>query len=245
MLFGDAKDRVEDILRALVNRPVDAVVRVEGMDFRRLGPSGLVVSVVGLGTNNLGMKLDDEQSREVVARRARRRHHAVRHRRLLRRVRGAARRAARGRRDDVVLATKFGSDVRRRGKDNGEDWGARGSRRYVRRAVESSLRRLRTDWIDLYQLHRPDPATPIEETLSALDRPGARGQGALPRAAPTSPAGRSPTPSGPPAPAGSSGSSARRTSTAGSSATSRPTWCRRSSSTASACCPTSRWPAAC
>ncbi|HVU90674.1 MAG TPA: aldo/keto reductase, partial [Jatrophihabitans sp.] len=52
---------------------------------------------------------------------------------------------------------------------NGEDWGARGSRRYVRRAVESSLRRLRTDWIDLYQLHRPDPLTPIEETLSALD----------------------------------------------------------------------------
>ena len=74
-----------------------------------------------------------------------------------------------GRRDDVVLATKFGSDVRRRGLSNGEDWGARGSRRYIRRAVESSLRRLRTDWIDLYQLHRPDPATPIEETLSALD----------------------------------------------------------------------------
>jgi aryl-alcohol dehydrogenase-like predicted oxidoreductase len=74
-----------------------------------------------------------------------------------------------GRRDDVVLATKFGGDVRRRGNDNGEDWGARGSRRYVRRAVESSLRRLRTDWIDLYQMHRPDPATPIEETLSVLD----------------------------------------------------------------------------
>jgi aryl-alcohol dehydrogenase-like predicted oxidoreductase len=74
-----------------------------------------------------------------------------------------------GKRDDVVIATKFGSDVRRRGLSNGEDWGARGSRRYIRRAVESSLRRLRTDWIDLYQLHRPDPATPIEETLSALD----------------------------------------------------------------------------
>jgi aryl-alcohol dehydrogenase-like predicted oxidoreductase len=74
-----------------------------------------------------------------------------------------------GRRDDVVLATKFGSDVRPRGNSNGEDWGARGSRRYVVRAVEASLRRLRTDWIDLYQLHRPDPATPIEETLSALD----------------------------------------------------------------------------
>ncbi|MGI8760826.1 MAG: aldo/keto reductase [Jatrophihabitantaceae bacterium] len=139
------------------------------MDFRRLGRSGLVVSAVGLGTNNLGMKLDEEQSREVV-------HAALdagitlfdtsdsygeSEQRL-----GAL---LAGRRDDVVLATKFGSDVRNRGNDNGEDWGARGSRRYLRRAVESSLRRLRTDWIDLYQLHRPDPATPVEETLSALD----------------------------------------------------------------------------
>jgi aryl-alcohol dehydrogenase-like predicted oxidoreductase len=72
-------------------------------------------------------------------------------------------------RQDVIIATKFGSDVRPRGNDNGEDWGARGSRRYITRAVEASLRRLRTDWIDLYQMHRPDPATPIEETLSALD----------------------------------------------------------------------------
>jgi aryl-alcohol dehydrogenase-like predicted oxidoreductase len=139
------------------------------MEFRRLGNSGLAVSVVGLGTNNLGMKLDMAGSREVV-------HAALdagitlfdtadsygtseeRLGELLE-----------GRRDDVVLATKFGSDVRRRGLTNGEDWGARGSRRYVRRAVESSLRRLRTDWIDLYQLHRPDPRTPIEETLSVLD----------------------------------------------------------------------------
>jgi aryl-alcohol dehydrogenase-like predicted oxidoreductase len=74
-----------------------------------------------------------------------------------------------GSRDDVVIATKFGSDVRPRGLDNGQDWGARGSRRYLRRAVESSLRRLRTDWIDLYQFHRPDSSTPIEETLEALD----------------------------------------------------------------------------
>jgi aryl-alcohol dehydrogenase-like predicted oxidoreductase len=74
-----------------------------------------------------------------------------------------------GKRDDVLIATKFGSDVRRLGQDNGVDWDARGSRRYIRRAVENSLRRLRTDWIDLYQIHRPDPATPIDETLSALD----------------------------------------------------------------------------
>jgi aryl-alcohol dehydrogenase-like predicted oxidoreductase len=51
----------------------------------------------------------------------------------------------------------------------GPDWGARGSRRYIHKAVESSLRRLRTDWIDLYQMHAPDPTTPIEETLAALD----------------------------------------------------------------------------
>jgi aryl-alcohol dehydrogenase-like predicted oxidoreductase len=75
----------------------------------------------------------------------------------------------RGNRDDVVIATKFGSDVRRLGNDNGADWNARGARRYVRRAVEASLRRLQTDWIDLYQMHRPDTGTPIEETLSVLD----------------------------------------------------------------------------
>ena len=137
--------------------------------FRRLGHSGLVVSAIGLGTNNLGMKLDMEQSREVV-------HCALdegitlfdtadvygkseeRLGTLLRR-----------KRDDVIIATKFGSDVRRLGNDNGADWNARGARRYVRRAVEASLRRLQTEWIDLYQMHRPDPRTPIEETLSVLD----------------------------------------------------------------------------
>jgi aryl-alcohol dehydrogenase-like predicted oxidoreductase len=72
-----------------------------------------------------------------------------------------------GQRDDVVIATKFGGPISGRA-DNGTDWGARGSRRYIRKAVESSLRRLRTDWIDLYQLHRPDPETPLEETLAAL-----------------------------------------------------------------------------
>jgi aryl-alcohol dehydrogenase-like predicted oxidoreductase len=139
------------------------------VDFRRLGNSGLAVSVVGLGTNNLGMKLDMDGSREVV-------HAALDEGITLFDTSdsyGAS--EARlgelltGKRDDLVIATKFGSDVRRRGNDNGEDWGARGSRRYIRRAVEASLRRLRTDWIDLYQLHFPDPATPLEETLSALD----------------------------------------------------------------------------
>ena len=139
------------------------------MEFRRLGNSGLVVSAVGLGTNNLGMKLDLDQSREVV-------HAALDEGITLFDTAdsyGASEerlgQLLEGKRDDIVLATKFGSDSRSRGNDNGEDWGARGSRRYIRKAVESSLRRLRTDWIDLYQLHRPDEATPIEETLSALD----------------------------------------------------------------------------
>ncbi len=136
---------------------------------RRLGNSGLAVSVVGLGTNNFGLKLDLEQSRAVV-------HAALDHGISLFDTSDSygdseerLGEILQGKRDDVLIATKFGSDVRRLGQDNGVDWGARGSRRYIRRAVENSLRRLRTDWIDLYQIHRPDPATPIEETLSALD----------------------------------------------------------------------------
>ncbi|WP_018178846.1 aldo/keto reductase [Jongsikchunia kroppenstedtii] len=139
------------------------------MEFRRLGHSGLVVSAVGLGTNNLGMKLDEADGQAVV-------HAALdvgitlfdtadSYGQSEERLGGFLR----GHRDNVIIATKFGSDVRRRGNDNGDDWGARGSRRYIRRAVEASLRRLQTDWIDLYQLHQPDPQTPIDETLSALD----------------------------------------------------------------------------
>ncbi len=138
------------------------------MEFRRLGRSGLTVSAVGLGTNNLGMKLDEDGSREVV-------HAALDAGITLFDTAdsyGASEerlgRLLAGRRDDVVLATKFGSDAAARGNGNGADWGARGARRYVVKAVEASLRRLRTDWIDLYQMHRPDPLTPVEETLSAL-----------------------------------------------------------------------------
>ncbi len=71
-----------------------------------------------------------------------------------------------GRRDEAVISTKFSH---RRGDPRPPDWGAHGSRRNIRRAVEDSLRRLRTDWIDLYQIHAPDPLTPVEETLAVLD----------------------------------------------------------------------------
>ena len=137
------------------------------MTYRPLGNSGLMVSTVGLGTNAFGSRIDAEQTRAVVDA-------AIdagitlfdtsdtyglgASEELLGRALGK-------RRDDVVLATKFGMDM---GGANGPDWGARASRRYVRRAVEASLRRLGTDHIDLYQLHQPDLVTPIEETLEAL-----------------------------------------------------------------------------
>src|SRR5260370_16173605 len=78
-----------------------------------------------------------------------------------------------GRRDQVVLATKFGH--RNADMGYGPAAGAKGGRSYIMRAIEQSLRRLRTDYIDLYQIHTPDPATPIEETLAALTDLAARG----------------------------------------------------------------------
>ncbi len=125
----------------------------------------MTVSEIGLGCNNFGGRCDIERSREVIF---------------------AALDAGvtlfdtadiygnfggsetfmgeilKGRRDEIVLATKFGMSM-----NDGEI--ARGSRRYIRRAVEASLRRLQTDYIDLYQLHEPDPNTPIAETLAALN----------------------------------------------------------------------------
>ncbi|HVF19072.1 MAG TPA: aldo/keto reductase [Mycobacteriales bacterium] len=136
--------------------------------YRRLGDSGLVVSVVGLGCNNFRARCSDDDafatidaaidagvtlfdtadiygnkggSEELI---------------------GEAL-AKNGRRDDVVLATKFGMDM------GGPPHEARASRHYIRKAVRASLRRLQVDHIDLYQLHEPDPLTPIEETLAALD----------------------------------------------------------------------------
>jgi aryl-alcohol dehydrogenase-like predicted oxidoreductase len=131
-----------------------------------LGGSGLAVSVAGLGCNNFGLRIGLDETRAVVDA-------ALDEGVTLFDTSdsyGASEEllgeVLEGRRDDVVIATKFGSALR---GANGADWGARGSRRYIRRALERSLRRLRTDWIDLYQIHRPDPLTPIEETLAALN----------------------------------------------------------------------------
>ena len=144
------------------------------LEYRSLGRSGLRVSAVGLGGNNFGRPgtaTDTQEGTDAVV--------------------SAALDAGinfidtadiygggsglsetllgeslRGRRDEVVIATKFGHETL---PSPLPSWGARGSRRYIRLAVEGSLRRLQTDWIDLYQLHTPDPETPIDETIAALD----------------------------------------------------------------------------
>jgi aryl-alcohol dehydrogenase-like predicted oxidoreductase len=135
------------------------------MTYRHLGDSGLMVSTVGLGCNNFGMRIDAEATERVVGA-------ALEHGITMFDTSDSygdseifLGKALGSRRDDIVLATKFGSDLR---GANGPDWGTRGARRYIRKAVERSLSRLGTDYIDLYQLHMPDPSTPIEETLSAL-----------------------------------------------------------------------------
>lgn len=147
---------------------------MNAVPLRRLGSSGLLVSAVGLGCNNFGRPGTRTETIEGT-----------------RAVLDAAidagvtfldtadmyggdpgqseilmGEALAGRRDQVVLATKFGHS----GRDMGYGLaGAKASRAYIRRAVDASLTRLQTDWIDLYQLHTPDPGTPIEETLDALN----------------------------------------------------------------------------
>jgi aryl-alcohol dehydrogenase-like predicted oxidoreductase len=143
---------------------------VSDMEYRRLGQSGLVVSVVGLGCNNFGRKLDADATRAVVDAALEAGITFFDTADIYGEPSGTSEEflgaALKGRRDDVVIATKFGMDMQ---GANGPDYGARGARRYVIRAVEASLRRLNTEYIDLYQMHEPDPGTPIEETLSALD----------------------------------------------------------------------------
>ncbi|HEX4442654.1 MAG TPA: aldo/keto reductase [Galbitalea sp.] len=149
--------------------------------YRPLGKSGLMVSTIGLGCNNFGRPKTATATQEGTT--------AVidaaieagitlfdtadiygGERGLSETLMGNSLKGKRGR---IVLATKFGMDMQGM---NGPDWGARGSRRYVRLAVESSLTRLRTDWIDLYQLHAADGITPMSETLGALDELIAEGK---------------------------------------------------------------------
>ena len=136
------------------------------MELRNLGRSGLRVSTIGLGCNNFGGRIDLEASRAVV--------HAALDAGItlfdtadVYGERGGSETALGEilgpRRKDIVLATKFGMQMDDAGVLKG------GSRRYIMAAVEASLKRLRTDWIDLYQLHTTDPLTPIEETLRALE----------------------------------------------------------------------------
>ncbi|MFI5732872.1 aldo/keto reductase [Kribbella sp. NPDC051587] len=150
---------------------------MSSMEYRQLGDSGLTVSVVGLGCNNFGGRLDAARTNVVVNAAVDAGITLFDTADVYRGEHGASEEllgAALGsRRDEVLIATKFGGDMK---GDNGPDWGVRGSRRYIRRAVEASLRRLGTDWIDLYQLHVPDPVTPIEETLAALSELVAEGK---------------------------------------------------------------------
>ena len=135
------------------------------MRTRFLGDGGPEVSVVGLGTNNFGRRCDYEQTRAVIDA-------ALDAGVTLLDTsdtygQGASEeyigRALEGRRDRVLVATKFGKPMDERPEER------RGNPDYVRWAVEGSLRRLRTDVIDVYQIHEPDPVTPIEETLGALN----------------------------------------------------------------------------
>ena len=135
------------------------------MQLRRLGNSGLKVSLIGLGCNNFGMRIDQAQTRMVVD--------AALDAGInffdTADIYGGSKsevflgEALKGRREKAVLATKFANPM-------GEGAYLRGgARRYIVKAVEDSLKRLHTDHIDLYQMHVPDPDTPIEETLRALD----------------------------------------------------------------------------
>ncbi|MGH2513607.1 MAG: aldo/keto reductase, partial [Candidatus Limnocylindrales bacterium] len=135
------------------------------MEERKLGGSGLSVSALGLGTNNFGTRLDDAGSGKVLDAAldvgvtfidTADSYGQGASEEVLGRLLGT-------RRDQVIIATKFGSAMGELAYRRG------GSRRWIREAVEASLRRLRTDRIDLYQMHWMDPSTPVLETLEALD----------------------------------------------------------------------------
>ena len=135
------------------------------MRYRQLGESGLTVSVIGLGGNNFGGRIGLEETRSVVDAALDCGVTLIDTADIYGSKGGSEEllgQVLAGRREHVVLATKFGMDM-------GDGTVARGSRTYIRRAVEASLRRLQTDYIDLYQYHAPDGVTPLEETLATLD----------------------------------------------------------------------------
>ena len=216
------------------------------MTYRQLGESGLAVSVVGIGCNAFGARIDADQTAAVVDAALDAGITLFDTADIYGSEPGASEkllgRALGRRRDDVVVATKFGMDMR---GANGPDWGVRGSRRYIRRAVEASLRRLGTDWIDLYQMHQPDPRHADRGDPGGAARAGRRGQGALRRqlelhrlAGRRRRLDRSYR-------RGSTGSSARRTSTRCTTGPPRRSWSRPASTSVSACCRSSRWSSAC
>ncbi len=135
------------------------------MEYRRLGSAGLKVSALGLGTNNFGERMDEKASVGIV--------HAaldagVNFIDTANRYGGGHSeefigKALKGRRWQALIGTKFGRNAGKGPNDSG------GSRQHIMKAVEASLRRLDTDYVDLYQMHVADPETPIEETLRALD----------------------------------------------------------------------------
>jgi len=135
------------------------------MEYRYLGPTGLQVSVVGLGTNNFGFRMDESSSVRVAKFAIDQGINFLDTANMYGRGLSEERigKALKDVRKDVILATKFGMAM-------GEGPNALGgSRHHIMQQVEDSLRLLQTDYIDLYQIHRPDPNTPIEETIRALD----------------------------------------------------------------------------
>ncbi|MEV8456369.1 aldo/keto reductase [Streptomyces sp. NPDC052095] len=136
------------------------------MRYLSMGTSGLQVSAVGLGCNELGRSVGLEDSREVIDAALDSGITLFDTADVYGESESFLGKCFEGRREHVVLATKFGHQ--NLSMKYGPAAGAKGGRAYIRRAVEGSLRRLRTDYIDLYQIHTPDPHTPVEETLAAL-----------------------------------------------------------------------------
>ncbi len=135
------------------------------MEYRTLGTSGLKVSALGLGTNSFGRRADEKQSKRVIDQALDLGVNFLDTAnmygpRLSEEIIGKALKSKRG---QVLIATKFGRSMGGGPNDHGA------SRSHIMEQLEGSLSRLNTDYIDLYQLHTPDPDTPIEETLRALD----------------------------------------------------------------------------